>query len=1124
MDREDYGPTHPRYGWTKNNQSIPVITCAIRFRVVLLATAVVLLGMLSPSHTLGQTTGCSADVVFLMDNTGSMWGMINSTRTNATEILNKISGGDERFEGIDVQYGVATYWGDPREHVGGGGSTASYHCSDGSAGVAPAPTQFSGSSNTIAALDGGDYYVDLIDTWGDGWHGNRLTIKNAATNATVAVLGAGFSSGRYMSGGTVNLVAGNSYTVTYSTAHWWHYEIRWRICPVGSGETEDEEEPTGYPDIAREAFKVNQAMTAEKSEITTAMAEWSASGGGDLPEANFFALHQLATEGGMTDGNCEPGFTGTCTDLGYKTDYSIGWREDAGKIIVWFGDARSHCTTVSANEALAALKTKNIVVAAINTRSGSSGIDQKYSCDGSTATVGQASHITIETKGTLTNNVSGSTGTVNAILDAVSKGIAQVGSAAAVSFSSGKLETSTHLYQSFFDASDWSGDLRAFQLDPETGSVASSVWKAAELLDAKNPDNRVILTMGWDDDTSGEVPAPFRWDSLSSAQKKDLRTEHGGTKEEAESKGQARLAYLRGDRTNEGTAGYQFRLRGSVLGDIWHSSPIYYGKPNQQWPDTPAFGDGDKYSDFQASQATRHGVVYVGSNGGMLHAFHADTGEEILAYVPGNLYSDTVGNGYHQLSDPNFEHTSLYVDGTPRVTDAHIKTRAYPVESWRSVLIGTQGAGGSGLFALDVTDPSAFDESSANEIVLWEFSDSDDPHLGKTYSRPDVALLNNGKWAVIIGNGPEDTATDSDAGEAQLFIITLEGGLDGTWTEGTDYWRITTNLGEESNRNGLFSPATVDLDGNGTADRVYAGDLHGRMWAFDLSSSNPSHWGLSAGGGSSTKPLFHAFVSGATGTVDQPITTEPTIAYHPTIEDGPAPNLMVFFGTGKFLDEADKTDLNQQSYYGIWDTGHRSSGGDLTRANLAAQSFIVNDSTTGERVLQPISEMSPDYEGTEGSRQFGWYIDLDAGERVASRSLFRLGILHFNTIIPDSSVCASGGTGWEMAVESENGGSPKEASFDFNQDGVVTITGDTYTITAGSPPTASTVGYAGQKMDADKGMPAGPAIIGNRLYTSSTGTDASSTDFVGSDKLLAGDDPSASLDGRRSWQELSKSY
>ena len=46
-------------------------------------------------------------------------------------------------------------------------------------------------------------------------------------------------------------------------------------------------------------------------------------------------------------------------------------------------------------------------------------------------------------------------------------------------------------------------------------------------------------------------------------------------------------------------------------------------------------------------------MVYVGSNDWMLHAFDAATGEEILAYVPGMLYSDTVGAGYHQLTDPN---------------------------------------------------------------------------------------------------------------------------------------------------------------------------------------------------------------------------------------------------------------------------------------------------------------------------------------------------------------------------------------------------------------------------------------------------------------------------------------
>ena len=59
---------------------------------------------------------CKADVVFLMDNTGSMGSVISATKASASNILNKISGDDPRFKGLNVQFGVATYWGDPKEH------------------------------------------------------------------------------------------------------------------------------------------------------------------------------------------------------------------------------------------------------------------------------------------------------------------------------------------------------------------------------------------------------------------------------------------------------------------------------------------------------------------------------------------------------------------------------------------------------------------------------------------------------------------------------------------------------------------------------------------------------------------------------------------------------------------------------------------------------------------------------------------------------------------------------------------------------------------------------------------------------------------------------------------------
>ena len=1036
---------------------------------------------------------CQADVVFLMDNTGSMGSMISSTRTNAATILNSISGGDERFEGIDVQYGLATYWGDPLEYKGG--SSNSYHCSS--------ATEYSGKNNYIELSSGVDYYLDMIDTWGDGWNNSLWHLKLGSS--VLATKGADFKWGKYKSGGTFTVASGGTYTVTINPwSYWWPYwssEVRWRFCAVVD---DTESDSTGFPEIARKAFKVNQVITEAKEDVISSMSEWSAYNqpplyGGDWPEANYFALHQLATEGASTDGKCADAYTDTCTDMGYKTDDAIGWRENSGKVIVWFGDARSHCSTVDANEAIDALLEKNIVVAAINTKSHNYGIDTAESCSGSSSSVGQATIITNATKGTLTNDVKGSDKTVNAILDAVSKGIAQVGSSAAVTFSTSSLKEGTQLFQTRFDSKDWSGDLVAYNLNDD-GSVSGQIWSAATKLATIAPDDRTIIT--WVENQG----APFQWDSLKATQKADLQTSPTG-KTEPETIGQARLQYLRGNRANESPSGLGFRTRGSPLGDIWHSSAIYVGKPNQGWPDSGAgFPEGaDKYSSFITSKSGRTPVVYAGANDGLLHGFDASNGKEVLAYAPGNLYADSINAGYHRLTDPTFNRANLYVDGTPSVSDAFVRTSSGGLESWHTILIGTQGGGGRGLFALDVTSPdnATFQESNAANLVLWEFSNSDDAHMGYTYSRPTIALLNNGRWAVITGNGLGDTASDSTGGQAQLFIIYLDGGIDGTWTEGVDYLRINTGSGSTGDRNGLFDPAVIDLDNNGTGDRVYAGDLNGNLWAFDLSgdlsgsSANP--WAVAH----SANPLF-------AGQPSQPVTVAPTVIHHPTVTNGSDPNLMILFGTGRFLSDADKTITDNQSFYAVWDNGT----GNLDRSSLVSQSFLANDDSAG-RVTDTDLEIS--YSATSG-RQYGWYIDLPAsGERVVSEALARDDIVYFNTIIPDTSVCASGGTGWEMSVKTVNGGSPDDAVFDFNNDGEILKGkngGDEYTI-VGVDGGERTVGYAGRKFDPDKGMPAGPSIIGNRRFTpgSSTETGEEIVDTVLSETEVT-------VSGRLSWDQL----
>jgi hypothetical protein len=119
----------------------------------------------------------------------------------------------------------------------------------------------------------------------------------------------------------------------------------------------------------------------------------------------------VATSGGPTDGIGATDIPG-----GYSTGFDTGWRDGAGKVIVWFGDAVSHTTTVDQAEAIAALNDNDVIVAAINTQGAGAGIDSS----------GQASAVAAATGGTLSNGVGAGSAddTIDAILDAVADAIA----------------------------------------------------------------------------------------------------------------------------------------------------------------------------------------------------------------------------------------------------------------------------------------------------------------------------------------------------------------------------------------------------------------------------------------------------------------------------------------------------------------------------------------------------------------------------------------------------------------------------------------------------------------------------------------------------------------------------
>ena len=114
--------------------------------------------------------------------------------------------------------------------------------------------------------------------------------------------------------------------------------------------------------------------------------------------------------------------------------------------------------------------------------------------------------------------------------------------------------------------------------------------------------------------------------------------------------------------------------------------------------------------------------------------------------------------------------------------------------------------------------------------------------------------------------------------------------------------------------NGLATPAVVDINDDSVADYVYAGDLQGKMWRFDIRSDDSNDWTLAT----NVTNLFTAQDT-ATGVV-QPITEKPSVGFHPYGFGG----LMVYFGTGKYLESSDNTTTGVQqvqSFYGIFDRG-----------------------------------------------------------------------------------------------------------------------------------------------------------------------------------------------------------
>jgi type IV pilus assembly protein PilY1 len=590
---------------------------------------------------------------------------------------------------------------------------------------------------------------------------------------------------------------------------------------------------------------------------------------------------------------------------------------------------------------------------------------------------------------------------VDGLNNAFNNILIKTSSSAALAANSTSKTVDTVLYQAKFDTGVWTGHLYAMLVD-DNGVPISTYWDAAAQM--PSPASRNILTYNG---ASGQLFTTCSGPNLNAGEKLALDTDSNGTVDLACTN---RLNWIRG----QSVVG--MRSRTSILGDIINSDPAYDDKnKNFGYKSLPTSEpEQASYEGFVAGK-THKPMVYVGANDGMLHGFRGDTGDlansgkELLAYIPEGVYGNL-----SQLTSPNYQH-KYYVDGAPLVEDAYVGG------NWKTVLVSGLGGGGKSVFALDVTNPESFTATN----VMWEYPNLATPvadilNLGLTYSQPQIARLHNGKWAAIFGNG-----YNSSTGAASLYIVDLQ--------SGNLIKQIDTLSGPN---NGMSTPKLYDSNSDKIVDYVYAGDLQGHMWKFDLTDANPANWKVAFSG----QPLFIA--RNAAGQV-QPITSQPQV-------NGYLSGALVYFGTGQYLQYVDIGNGQVQSFYAIWDNGTAVTTTD--RSQLLART-IVSQSTGGTTLVTQsdgstatvaldtrVTSNTPaavDYTG--GQR--GWYMDLvppsgPAGERVISTPLLKYGRVIFVTLIPSAGdPCVPGGDSWLMELDAVSGAAPSSSVFDFNNDG-----------------------------------------------------------------------------------------
>ena len=598
-------------------------------------------------------------------------------------------------------------------------------------------------------------------------------------------------------------------------------------------------------------------------------------------------------------------------------------------------------------------------------------------------------------------------------------------------------------YVASYETVRWNGDVEARTIDLNTGAVSpTAIWSAQGLLDtltnATTPggNNRAIKRFN---SGSTNKLQDFTWANLSATEQGYFGAAWIGTGAAALSQwasltaaqqtaaaGSNLLAFLRGDSSYESqasvAAGNQlYRDRQHVLGDVVDGAPVYVKQVSANYTDagfaspaganfkecintvgvtcTGIYGGARDPVNMVAGVdkgSARKSTVYIAANDGMLHALDGNTGAENWAYIPNILLPNL-----YRLADKDYANRhQYYVDGSPTVGDIYDAVAG----KWKTILVGGLASGGRGFYALDVTDP-------ATPIGLWEFNvratascpgtvtlgvSTDDCDLGLSYGNPVITKLGDGTWVVVVTSGYNNVSPGD--GKGYVYVLNPITGVILKKIQATNATQFL-NPGSTATPLGLsrINNWVDDTTVNNTTLRVYAGDLQGYMWRFNLDT------GTAYAVARFTDP------SG----VAQPVTTKPELGE----VNGVA---FLYVGTGRYLGNSDLPSVQVQTIYGIKDTTNGAAPASPISARGAT---VVSQTLTNATTATGAGIRTATSNPVDVSTKNGWRVDLPVtGERVNVDPKLQLGTLIIGSNIPATSACTSGGTSYLNFLDYATGG------------------------------------------------------------------------------------------------------